>query len=105
MKDEKASGIVFWVIIAGRKQKDDLLSELLKKGARLANTVYGRGTVEASYLENVLGLIPEENKALIVCVLPDSKTEDVIKMLVDEFQFDKPNTGIAFTIPVERLSF
>ncbi len=104
LAQEKSTGIVFWMIIAGRKKNDALLSALLEEGAHLTNTIYGRGTVEANYLQNVLGLVPEEHKAMIMCVLPDSKTDAVTEMLVEKFHFDQPNTGIAFTIPIEHLS-
>ncbi len=105
MEGEEPTGIAFWVLIAGRKQKDALLSELLNEGAHLTNTVFGRGTVKASYLQNVLGLVPEEHKAMILCVLPENKTDTITKMLVEKFHFDQPNTGIAFTIPIDQLSF
>lgn len=105
MKNEESSKIAFWVLIAGRKQKDALLSALLEKGAHLTNTVYGRGTVEASYLQNVLGLIPEEHKVTIMFVLPESKSTAVMEMLINKFNFDQPNTGIAFTVPIDHLSF
>lgn len=105
IEGKESSGIAFWVLIAGRKQKDALFSALLEMGAHLTNTIYGRGTVEVSYLQNVLGLVPEEHKAMIMCVLPDSKTAAITEMLVDRFHFDQPNTGIAFTIPIDHLSF
>lgn len=97
--------IVSWMLIVGRKQKDAMLSSLMKEGAHLTNIIYGRGTVEASYLQNVLGLTPEENKVMIMCMLPDSKTDAINKMLIEKFHFNQPNTGIAFTIPVDYLSF
>jgi len=102
---KKSIGIAFWVIIAGRKTKDALLSALLEKNAHLANIIYGRGTAEASYLQNVLGLVPEEQKTMILCLLPDNKSDEVKEMLEENFHFDQPNTGIAFTIPIEHLSF
>lgn len=101
----EATGVVFWMIIAGRKKNDALLTALLKEGAYLTNARYGRGTVEASYLENALGLVLEEQKTMIVCVLPDSKTDAIKEMLVEKFHFDQPNTGIAFTIPIDQLSY
>lgn len=97
-------GTVYWMIIIGRNQKDALLSALLEEEAHLTNTIYGRGTVEASYLQNAFGLVPEEHKAMIMCVMPDSKTEAVKKMLIEKFRFNQPNTGIAFTIPIDYLS-
>ena len=97
-------GVVFLTVIAGRKQKSALLDALAEMGGRLVNIVYGRGTVDASYLKCILGMVPEEEKAVITCLLPGEKTDAVMEMLVKKFRFDKPNTGIAFTIAVEKLS-
>ena len=105
MKHMKSEDITFLVVIAGRKKKDVLLSALLESGARLMNTIYGKGTVKASYLENLLGLIPEENKTVILCATTTKKVDAILEMLVERFHFDKPNTGVAFTVPIDRLSF
>lgn len=92
-------------IIAGRKQKDALLAALQKAGAQLTSVMFGKGTVKASYLYDVLGLIPEDKKAVISCVLPCDRVDSVLDMLVNAFHFDQPNTGVAFTIPLDALSF
>ena len=105
MNNEKMHQIVFLIIIAGRKQKDALLSSLTEAGTHLTCTMYGKGTVTAGYLESVFGLVPEENKAVITCMLPKDKLEAVMNTLVEKFKFDEPNTGVAFTIPLEELSF
>lgn len=105
MKRDEAHRIVLLVIIAGRKQKDALLSELHETGAKLTNTVYGQGTANASYLTDVLGLVPEDNKVVIMSMLKSGDADDALKMLVKRFHFDRPNTGIAFTVPLDRLSF
>ncbi len=97
-------GVVFLTVIAGRKQKIALLDALAEMGGRLVNVVYGRGTVDASYLKCILGMVPEEEKVVITCLLPGEKTDAVMEMLVNKFRFDKPNTGIAFTLAVEKLS-
>lgn len=98
------NGIVFLMLIAGRKQKDALLDALTEAGGKLIKTVYGRGSVKSSYLKDMLGLVPEENKVVITCLLSGEKADAALEMLVKKFNFDKPNTGIAFTIPVEKLS-
>ncbi len=105
MMSQNSSGIVFLTVIAGRKQKVTLLDKLAEMGGRLINVVYGRGTVDASYLKCILGMVPEEEKVVITCLLPEEKTDAVFNMLINKFHFDKPNTGIAFTIAVEMLSF
>lgn len=102
MKNEE---IVFLTLIAGRKQKDALLSSLSESGVHLTNTIYGKGTVKANYMENLFGLVPEENKVVITCVLTREKSNAVMDMLIKKFHFDRPNTGIAFTKHIDRLSF
>ncbi|MGF7143174.1 hypothetical protein HNQ56_001596 [Anaerotaenia torta] len=93
------------MLIAGRKHKDALLKELSVSGGRLIDVIYGKGTVRVSYLQEVFGLIPEENKVVITCLLPIQKTDEVLEMLVKKFNFSKPNTGIAFTVPVDKLFY
>ena len=100
-----AGKILFLTLIAGRKQKDALLTALSQSGTRLISALYGKGSVKSSYLKNVFGLIPEENKVVITCVLTQVKADAVMKILIEKFRFDKPNTGIAFTIPIDSLSF
>jgi hypothetical protein len=97
--------LIFTVIIAGRTKKDAILTALPKVGVHVINTMYGHGTVKAGYLESLLGLVPEHNKVVIITVAKYGKSTAVMQMLKDEFHFDDPNTGIAFAIPVEKLSF
>ncbi len=52
----------------------------------------------------MLGLVPEEHKVLITCLISRGKVDKVMEMLEREFHFNRPNTGIAFTIPIEKLS-
>lgn len=105
MKTGEAGKIVFFTLIAGRKRKDALLSALSEQGAQLINTVYGKGTVDASYLQDVFGLAPETNKVVITCLFSESGADAAMAMLVEKFNFDRPNTGVVFTIPVDRVSF
>ena len=98
------SGLVLLTLIAGRKQKDALLNALSEAGGRLVTIVYGKSTVNMSYLKCLLGFVTEEDKVVITCLLPSQKTDAVFEMLVKKFNFDKPNTGIAFTIPIETQS-
>ena len=105
MNSEDICNINFLTLIAGRNQKEVLLTALANHGARLINTLYGKGSVKAGFLRDMLGLVPEENKVLITCLISDEKSAAIFKMLTEDFHFDKPNTGIAFTIPIDKLSF
>ena len=92
-------------IIAGRSARDDLLKALLASEIHLINTVYGKGMADLSYLSHTLGFIPEDNKVMISCISTCARIEAVLKMLEDKFEFNKPNTGIAFTVPVDRVTY
>lgn len=102
--NEELCCIEFLMVIAGRKQKSALLDTLSGAGAKLVHIMYGRGSVQASHLKQALGLVPEEQKVLIICLVPRIKLDGIFSMLNAQFHFEKPNTGIAFTMPVEKLS-
>jgi hypothetical protein len=105
MKNGEKRRIMFLTVIAGRKQQDTILEFLAESGSQLTEVMYGKGTVKPGYLKNILGLVTEENKVVITCVLNEQKANHILQSLVEKFQFNKPNTGIAFTIPIEKLSF
>ncbi len=96
--------IVFLIIVAGRHQRHALLDELLKMDCRIVNSLYGKGSVKAGHLVEMLGFVPEENKVVITCILPRDKADGVFELLLSDFAFGKPNTGIAFTIPITAIS-
>ena len=105
MKSDDTENVVFLIVIANRKHKDAILAAMLETGIHLINTTYAKGTVKATILQAALGLAPEENKAFITCVSTCKKADAIMATLIEKFDFDKPNTGIAFTIPVAQLSF
>jgi hypothetical protein len=105
MAVEITHNIMHMVLIAGRKQKDKLLKALSETGGHFINIYYGRGSVKASYLMDTLGLVQEQHKVLITCLCSLKEADAIFDMLKTDFCFDKPNTGIAYAIPVEVLSY
>lgn len=105
MNHPEKDSIVFLTVIAGRKQEEALLTALLEAGMRLVSAVYGRGTVTANYLLNTFGLIAEEKKVIITCASTQSKVDAVLALLVNRFHFDQPNTGIAYTSHIDKVSY
>jgi len=97
--------ILHLVLIAGRKQKDKLLAALAGHGGHIINVYYGTGAAKTSYLSETLGLVHEEQKVLISCLASKTEADAIFGMLLTEFRFDKPNTGVAYSIPVEKLSY
>lgn len=100
-----SSGISFLILISGRKHKDKLLAHLSDHGAHVVNTLYGKGAGSVGHAMNVFGFVIEDEKIVITCLVSDNKIEDVLDMLSDKFKFKDPNTGIAFTVPVDKFSY
>jgi len=105
MMNENMEKVVFLTLVVERKQKDAILTALLDAGIHLINIIYGKGTVNENYFMNTFGLVPERNKAVITCVSTYAKANAVLEVMIKKFHFDKPNTGIAFIMPVDRVSF
>jgi len=105
MDNDDTQEIRHMVLIAGRNQKERLLTAISENGGHFLNFYYGRGSVKASFLMDTYGLVPEENKIIIMCLVSNKDAETIFKMLEKDFHFNKPNTGIAYTIPVKKLSF
>lgn len=97
--------IVFFIVIADRKSGEGIVALLKEHNVRIVNTIYGQGSVQATAFQDVFGFMPEENKVLATCLMPKEKVREVIDALNLHYHFEKPNTGIAFTIPVDGLSF
>ena len=105
MDSDKHIKLEYFFIISARKKKDELVSLLLQNGARAVKTMYGKGSVKSNAFKDVFGFVPEENKIIITSILPSEKAAVLIEILDNEYNFDKPNTGIAYTVPIEGLSF
>jgi hypothetical protein len=97
--------IEFLIVIAARGDKDGLINALADNGAKIINVVYGKGFVKSNELLKALGLVAEQNKVVLIGLLPAHKTDACFEILKTEFKFNMPNTGIAFTIPLNSLSF
>jgi hypothetical protein len=97
--------IVLLAVIVERKQKNDLIERLSEAGGQLISAIYGKGLVKAGYLREALGLVPEDNRVVVTCLLPSEESGPLLDTLIAQFGLDKPNAGAAFTVPVEKLSF
>ena len=97
--------LVCMTIIAGRKIKDPLLDALLKGEARLINVEYGTGSTHVNSLSEIFGFRPEKKKVVVFCLMRRDASVKMLEVLDKDFCFNEPNTGIAYTIAVEELSF
>jgi hypothetical protein len=93
------------VVIGERKLKENLIINLNEAGAAVFNIMYGRGFVKSNGLLEALGFVDENTKVIIMCLVKRADCGGAFDMLNEKFKFNEPNTGIAFTVPVEALKF
>lgn len=104
MSNENACKIEYLTVISDRKRAEELLEALRCADCHLIHSEYAKGSVTTGYFRDMLGLMPEEKKVVITCLVASTVSGTVLKLLEKDFDFDKPNTGIAFTVPVETVS-
>lgn len=97
--------ILYFVIISEQKKKDKFLNLLLDNEAHAIDIVYGYGSLSTNPIAKAFGLDIESNKVIISCLIKVEQAKKLIDILYQEYHFNKPNTGIAFSILVECLSF
>ena len=102
---EEVPHVLHMVLIAGRKLQDRLLTMITDNGGHVINVFFGRGSAKSGFLMEMFGLVDEKNKVLITCLISETEADVIFDTLIAEFHFDRPNTGIAYTIPVEQLSY
>lgn len=94
----------YLTVIAARKFKDNALKLLLDSGCYLIDVVYAKGSAQSGYFKDMLGLVDDEKKVMITCIVKSNLTPLLMEQFVTKLKFDQPNTGIAYVIPVEKLS-
>ena len=105
MEEKKIELLQNFIIVAKPKLKDKLSALLIENGAHSINTIYGHGSVSKNILAQAFGLDAEQKKVIMSCLIKMENAKKIIDVLYNDYNFYKPNTGIAFTIPVEGLMF
>ena len=105
MRDIHINGLQYFVIIAEQKKKKKFLALLDEYDARVIEVVYAHGSMSPSAVAAAFGFESEQKKVMISCLLKNEKAKQLLDVLYTDYKFDKPNTGIAFSTPVEGIAF
>lgn len=105
MENQKIEKLQNLYIVAKPKLKDKLSKLLIDNGAHSISTIYGHGSVSKNILAQAFGLDAEQKKVILSCLIKEESAKTIIDILYSEYKFNKPNTGVAFTLPVEGLMF
>ena len=92
------------IIITKRSHKKDIVQMLYDHEAAMVIQAYAYGSATDGILR-ALGLTSEEKKLFLSCFIAESEVEKVFTHLNKKFKFHAANTGFAFTIPVEKISY
>ena len=95
----------YFVLICNPKQKSEFSTLLNERGVKNITTVSAHGSVTQSVLAKAFGLESTNKKLMLSALIPTEISKELIDILYNEYEFNKPNTGIAYTIPVEGLLF
>ena len=82
---------------------DDIVTAAKSAGARGATIIPGRGTgtVEA---KTFFGLTLEEQTDVVLFILEEGLVGPVVEAISAAGEFDKPGTGIVFSLPLDRVT-
>lgn len=105
MSETTTSTLQYFVLIASQKKKNKFLTLLSNHGAHAVQTVYGKGSMSPNAIVAAFGFEAIQGRALITCLIKSEDAKELIRILYKDYKFNKPNTGIAFCIPVECLEF
>lgn len=105
MNNVNMNGLQHLIIIAEQKKKNKFLSLLGNHGAHCIEVVYGHGSMTPNAIAAAFGFEAEQGKVVISCLVKYEDAKKLIDILYKDYKFDKPNTGIAYSIPVEGLAF
>lgn len=87
------------IVIVDSGRGEDVVEAAQKAGARGATLLHGKGS-GANNIEKFFHFEIEPEKELALFVTPADEVETIIQGIQKEIDFDKPNTGILFTVDI-----
>lgn len=91
------------VVIVERGKAEGVVKKAVQAGARGATVVYGRGSGE-HVLSFFRSLKVEPAKEVIAIVASEKDVDVIFEAVVDAAQVKKKGKGIAFTVPLGRMT-
>lgn len=89
------------VTIVNKGMSDVVVTASKKAGAEGGTILYGRGTGIHEQAK-LFSLLIEPEKELVLTLIPQNKTESVLRTILEDADLNQPGKGIAFVLPVDR---
>ena len=90
------------ITIVRKSWGDKVLEASMKAGAEGGTILMGRGT-GVHEQQKLLGIPIEPEKEIVLSVVYPDKSEAILQEIVQACELEKPGTGIAFVVPVEKM--
>ncbi len=98
------SSLQYYVLICNKKKKKKFIELVASYGGVCIDAMYGKGSAKAGAFAKALGFETEEHKVVISCLIPTPKAQELTEVLKTDFDFQKKNTGFAFSVSLDGLS-
>ena len=89
------------IAVVDRNQGERAIELLHQGGALYQLACLGRGTANSEILD-YLGL-GESEKMILLATAGDDEIQRVLQSFREQMHFDKPGSGIAFTVPISSV--
>jgi nitrogen regulatory protein PII len=97
----KSKALKMIIAIVQRGKADGVVGAAIKAGAPAATVIFGRGQGMRERL-GPLGVAIQPEKEIILCILEEWLTEQVLRAMVSEGNLDKPGVGFVFQVSVDK---
>ncbi len=91
------------VTIVSKGLSEDVVKYVKKAGAQGSTILCGRGTGDMDAAK-IFGILIEPEKEIVLTIVSDAKTDEVLETLYDKLKLDKPGNGIAFVLDITKCT-
>lgn len=92
--------VIFCIVNAGYSEA--AMDAAKKCGAKGGTVIHARGTANAE-AEKVFGITVEPDKEIVMILVPDGLTDQILHGLYREVGLETVGQGIAFALPVDKI--
>ncbi|GEM_PF-69575 len=103
MEEEREPYCDLIVTIVNKGDAEKVVSSAKQAGAEGGTVLNGRGTGIHEYAK-LFGITIEPEKEIILTLIEHTRTDAVLRAIVDEVELSKPGKGIAFTLSVSAVA-
>lgn len=89
-------------IVVDNGKASAYLKDFKKQGVSGGTILLGEGTANDDFLHMLA--IDSIEKEILIMIMNTEKENEIYDRLLDVYEIDRPNTGIAFSIPVDAIT-